>query len=390
VANRALPTAWTVRANTGRLRLSGVGCASARPSAFRIMRRMWRLLSFSMFAASVAMAQTAGLPAAASGDTLYTATPLGSLGDGFTVGSAINDAGQITGKSRNSNGFRHAFLSSNGSLTDLGVLPGGVASTGTGINNSGQITGYASTSGPAANHAFLFSNGNMADLGTLGGMTSIGRGINDSGHIGGDSVAGGVDRAFLYANGVMTPILEAESQGTAINASGQIAGQFATASGFFHAFVYTNGVTADLGTLGGAVSVGEGINNTAQIVGRSLVAGGPQHAFIYSNGGMVDLNSVVVNSLSGFTLMDATAINDWGQIVATALNSASQAEAFLLTPVPEPSSALLIAGGLLIGSGVMRGRTRGDDDRSCRPTRTKADSPFSRHHRCCGHGRFFQ
>src|SRR5215472_11034322 len=110
--------------------------------------------------------------AAAFGDTLYTATPLSTLGDGFTVGSAINDSGQITGESRNSNGFLHAFLFSKAALADLGVLPGGVASTRLGINNSGQITGYASTAGPGANHAFLYSNGNLVDLGTLGGMTS--------------------------------------------------------------------------------------------------------------------------------------------------------------------------------------------------------------------------
>jgi probable HAF family extracellular repeat protein len=189
----------------------------------------------------------------------------------------------------------------------------------------------------------------------------------------------------------MTPIVSAESQGTAINASGQVAGQFATASGFFRAFVYSNGITADLGTLGGTgsfanginvcgqvtgyssvsggsnhaflysdgkmvdlgtlggtVSVGQGINDAAQIVGASLVAGGPQHAFLYSDGEMIDLNSVVVNSLSGFTLTNATGINNIGQIVATGLNSASQEEAFILTPVPEPGSDALIVGGLIV------------------------------------------
>ena len=53
---------------------------------------------------------------------------------------------------------------------------------------------------------------------------------------------------------------------------------------------------------------------------------------------MFDLNTVVVNSISGFTLTDATGINNIGQIVAIGLNSASQEEAFLLTPVPEHRS----------------------------------------------------
>ena len=289
---------------------------------YSLTRRIGMNLLFSLAVSTLLICT-----AAASGDTLYAATPLGSLGDGFTVGSAINNAGQITGESRNSNGFLRAFLYSNGSLTDLGVLPGGVASAGRGINNSGQITGYASTSGPAANHAFLFSNGNMADLGTLGGMTSFGtsfgRGINDSGQITGDSVAGGVDLAFLYANGVMTPIFAVESQGTAINASGQIAGQFATASGFFHAFVYTNGVTVDLGTLGGSGSFANGINSGGQVTGYSSVPGGSNHAFLYRNGEMIDLGTL------GGAVSVGEGINDAAQIVGASLVAGGPGHAFV-------------------------------------------------------------
>jgi hypothetical protein len=72
---------------------------------------------------------------------------------------------------------------------------------------------------------------------------------------------------------------------------------------------------------------------------------------------MIDLNSVVVNSLSGFTLTNATGINNIGQIVATGLNSASQEEAFILTPVHKA----LIVGPVFVVSGVPSDRLR-----SCR------------------------
>ena len=52
-------------------------------------------------------------------------------------------------------------------VTDLGSLGGG-SSVGLDINNSGQVTGY-STLPSGATHAFLYSGGVMTDLGTLGG-----------------------------------------------------------------------------------------------------------------------------------------------------------------------------------------------------------------------------
>jgi hypothetical protein len=41
---------------------------------------------------------------------------------------------------------------------------------------------------------------------------------------------------------------------------------------------------------------------------------------------------------AGWTLQVATAINDSGEIVGHGVNPEGQEDAFLLTPVPEPSS----------------------------------------------------
>src|SRR5436309_1672459 len=66
-----------------------------------------------------------------------------------------------------SEGGSGAFLWQNGTMTDLGTLPGGYASYAYGINDAGQVVGTSEDSS-GLRHAFLWSAGTMADLGTLG------------------------------------------------------------------------------------------------------------------------------------------------------------------------------------------------------------------------------
>jgi hypothetical protein len=69
------------------------------------------------------------------------------------------------------------------------------------------------------------------------------------------------------------------------------------------------------------------------------------HAFIYHNGAITDLNSLIDASL-GWELIYATDINDRGQIVGYGLVN-GQGHAFLLSPVPEPSTAIIVGAAVL-------------------------------------------
>ncbi len=60
-----------------------------------------------------------------------------------------------------------------------------------------------------------------------------------------------------------------------------------------------------------------------------MTTNGGYHAVIYSNGKLQDLNKTTAGS--GWTLIEADAINDAGQIVGTALKG-SEEHGFLLTP----------------------------------------------------------
>jgi probable HAF family extracellular repeat protein len=260
----------------------------------------------------------------------YTVTNLGIL-DGYSssYGTGVSESGQVVGYSVNPNGESHAFLYSNGTLQDLGTL-GGPTSVAFGINASGQVTGltyYPMTARPSA---FLYSNGIMHGplAGPQGHDASIGYGINASGQITGCFTPGGNCEAFLYSNGTTRNIGTLgglPAIGLSINAGGQVTGYSSTAvPGYVHAFLYSNGAMEDLGTLGGQNSYGAAINATGQVTGAAYTTPGVPifHAYLYSNGVMQDLGTLGGPSSYGL------AINTSGQVTGYADTSKAQ-HAFL-------------------------------------------------------------
>lgn len=220
----------------------------------------------------------------------------------FSIGLGINDSGQVTGDSNTLGpGPVHAFLYSERSMKDLGTLPGGgLQSEGEAINSSSQVAGWASLEGEYLTHAVLFSDGSVQDLGTLpGGGNSIGYGINDSSEV--------------------TGISEVNVNGTE----------------YSHAFLYRAGTMIDLGALpGDTASVGTSINAAGQVVGgSSFYQDNQDHLFLYTPGqGMINLSSLLPAG-SGWTLTNATAINDKGQITGIGVNPDGYQRAYLLSPV---------------------------------------------------------
>lgn len=286
-----------------------------------------------------------------------TMTGLGSLNnpDRGSEPMAINDSGQIVGcstvwKQGWISDAPHAFLYSGGMMTDLGTFlpssPDHVAwysdTCARGINSRGQIVGGSNVQLSGApvlygSHAFLYSGGVMTDLGTLipsgnASLESDAVDINDNGEIVGSSQIDFYFRhAFLYSNGVMTDLgslSDQQSWGAAINASAQIVGWSQVAGGVYHGFLYSGGVMTDLGTLAGRNTWALDINASGQIVGTSQMANGDYHAYLFSDGVMTDLNALI-DPDSGWTLNQAAAINDLGQIVGWGAHD-GKTHAFLL------------------------------------------------------------
>jgi len=272
---------------------------------------------------------------------------LGTLGGQEGLCADVNSQGFAVGKATTDGGLTRAFLwtpggtdgvAGNPQMKDLGTL-GGSYSEAYSVNSSGQISGYAQTK--LADHAFIISNGTMTDIGSMLGaglINSYGLSINDSGHVAGIAYNStfATPHAFYY-DGVAAKDIGTlggvKASALAINNSEHIAGYSATLGGYEHAFRAIDGVMTDLGTLGGGYSYGVGINDSNVVVGGSFVDVGNTiyHAFVCTNTTIVDLNSLLDDSGTGWTLIEARAINDAGKIVGTGQFQGTK-HAFLLKP----------------------------------------------------------
>ena len=311
----------------------------------------------------------------------YTITDLGSLGYGVSRALAINNNGQVTGYSYTGATvpepgtccadcytnhkklcvahLYHAFLWSNGTMTDLGTL-GGNYSQGLAINLPGEVVGWAQTkAGPS--DSFLWDGKTMVDLGSAFRVY----GINDSGQMAGACTTSTSSYPCVDSNGKVTALTDPPnlscSGAIAINNNGQVLGNCGDSSGNGHAVVWTNGTPTVLPTLGGPYMAPAAINNLGQVTGFGQTSTYAQHGFLWSNGQMTDLgnnffaaafndNGVIVgndmiysggtlqnlNNLkpagSGYSIQNATGIYDKCQIVADAYNSIYQTRVLLLTP----------------------------------------------------------
>jgi probable HAF family extracellular repeat protein len=174
-----------------------------------------------------------------------------------------------------------------GRLTTLGTLDDSdpYASSGANaINERRQVVGASN------GHAFLYERGVMRDLGTLGGSTSVARGINDRGEVVGMATDPyGAPTPFIF-RGTMMQALPGPSYSSAI-----------------------------------------AINNRGQVVG----SGEGVFGYLIEGDEVTYLSRLPAVVAKGWRRLEPTGINDRGWIVGTASNAEGDLRAFLLIPGDE-------------------------------------------------------
>ena len=223
--------------------------------------------------------------------------------------TAVNTSGEIVGQTGTSqpynayDGPQHGFALIPGQTPTLLPTLGGQTSAAYSLNDSGLIVGSAALAPATSNypqHAALWQNGQTTDLGTLGGQNSTAYGINALGQIVGQS-----DTSAPGADMCSTP------------------------------FSGRNGQMTDLSLqVGGSYGKAESINLSGQVVGladnRQSYPYPGQSAMLWQSGQAYDLNTLLVGD-TGWTLTDAAAINDSGQVAGSGRIN-GQTHAYLLTP----------------------------------------------------------
>lgn len=292
---------------------------------------------------------------------LGTLAPPGQ--NAMSAAFGINPAGVVVGASSLGDaGETHAFVYAGGSLVDIDQRPGYTYSVGVAINGAGHATGYASFDSLDSWHAMLYRDGSLLDLGSLDGYAfSQGNGINGRDQVVGFAMTGDFttsraifhDGTSLHDLGTLGGPFSAAG---AINDAGTIVGTSDTADGHRHGFVWQDGVMRDIGTLGGNDTFAGGIDADGTIFGTSTLSDGSARAFMLDGGVMTDLNALLApGSDPGCTLDAVYGFNARGQIGAACSLANGLQSVFLLTPVPEPAAAVLMALGIA-GLGVARRR----------------------------------
>jgi probable HAF family extracellular repeat protein len=216
----------------------------------------------------------------------------------------------------------HAFVWRNGVVTDLGTLPGGQSSFPYWVNDRGFIVGQAQNgsidplTGAPQVRGVVWQKGQIIDLGTLGGNASNTISINNRGQ-----VLGAATNTILdpFANASLGACLVLPTNSPCSGYTFAFNSLYSPSTTETHAFVWQDGFTRDLGTLGGPDS-GPGMNNDrGEVVGWSYTSflanpstGTPNvDPFLWSpeDGKMTDLGSF------GGTFGSPFWLNNRGQVV---------------------------------------------------------------------------
>jgi probable HAF family extracellular repeat protein len=320
--------------------------------------------------------------------TRYKLIDLGTLGGPVSYGgpegiAVLNNAGVIASSADtptpdpNAPDFcfnpecfvTHAVLWKNGTLTDLGALPGINSSAAQAINAQGWSAGYSQNGlidpvmGMPEWRAVFWKRNMLHELGTLGGEESLANAITNTGEVIGMATTNTIFDPYAFFGAPTHPFIwngqmkdlgtlggpDAFLTGACVNPELVVGGSFIndvpndnTQLPTLEPFLWDDAEMIDLGTFGGTFGFAQCGNHLGQIIGQSDLPGDLTfHPFLWEKGVLRDLGTL------GGDNGTAVWINDRGDVVGEADISGNQA-----------SHAFLWRKGVMTDLGTLDGNSR--------------------------------
>jgi hypothetical protein len=273
---------------------------------------------------------------APSGPTIVEFDPAGST---YTVPSAINQSGQVTGSYNDPSGVNHGFLrEADGTILSFDP-PGSTNTISNGINGSGVMTGsYHDT------HDYGFireANGDFITFDASYGGSGFGTypyAISDSGEVAGGSYDSSHDEhSFLrQSNGTITnfdpPGAESDTA-YGIGPNGEVIGS-ATINGTAYGYIRDQSGTITTFSAPGSVNgtYPASINRSGQIAGIYYGRENSSHGFVRDQFGHFTTFTVSGGVCGASQYAIVTSINDAGEVAGYTVTSHNCATGFLHKP----------------------------------------------------------
>jgi PEP-CTERM motif len=258
------------------------------------------------------------------------------------------------------------FTSSNATFPGL-VPPFNAAQTQmTAVNGNGTtFTGYTypTNNGVPVDFQFGFyeqggvftmvNNPKTPDCGTMGvcdsgvitenqliGVNNANLAVGFYNDIHGDSHGYTFDIATKTFSADINDPLAVSTVTAAINNSDEIAGFFTDSSGVIHGFIDNGGVFSTVDPTGSTETQLLGLNDKGIADGFAVI-GGVQHGILFDS--LTDTFTIL--DPPGSTSTTLNGLNDRGQLVGFFVDAAGNTDGTLGTPVPEPTTWLMILAG---------------------------------------------
>lgn len=274
--------------------------------------RLRPALAAGTLAAALALATT---PASADPrPSGWAPVELGTLGGARTTPTAVNDAGQVVGRSQVADGRWHAFLWDRGVMTDL--TPDAQDATATDVSNRGHVSGYVQPAPGEASDAFLWRAGTTTVL----AETAFALVVNDRGQVGGAvEDATGAANPFVWRAGTRTDVPPPPYPGAWPHASlidmddrGAVLARGEYADDTDLAYVWSRGRFTELRDASGTLRATD-LNDRGHAAGSVGRSGRLREAALWRDGANVRLGL-----LPGTTTSQALALNDADLVVGVA------------------------------------------------------------------------